>query len=407
MSNEVIPFIEFGKIAEFRNGLNFSKDSHGTGCRLIGVADFQNNFTPDYDSLEEVNPEGITKDDDYLKKGDVLFVRSNGNKTLVGRSLYIDQDVDALFSGFCIRARLVNDLIDPLFLAYYTRTNHFKSSISFVAGTNINNLNQDILSNVKLPLYPKGIQFSITNVLSSIDEKLQLNNRINVELEAMAKTLHDYWFVQFDFPDKDGKPYKSSGGKMRWNDELKREIPDGWDFVTIESLLAKESHKKKILSFDILSKGSIPVIDQSTDFIAGFTNDDDAIIKTNEPRIIFGDHTRILKLINFDFARGADGTQIILSNSNRMPQHLFFHTLSKIDLSNYGYARHFKFLKETQIILPTEDIAKKYETIAKCSYEKIKQGIFENQRLAQLRDWLLPMLMNGQVTVKGEEAGTA
>ena len=83
-------------------------------------------------------------------------------------------------------------------------------------------------------LLPKlEIQKKVASVLSALDSKIELNNRINAELEAMAKTLYDYWFVQFDFPDKNGKPYKTSGGKMVWNEELKREIPDGWSNATL------------------------------------------------------------------------------------------------------------------------------------------------------------------------------
>ncbi|EHP6286638.1 TPA: restriction endonuclease subunit S, partial [Escherichia coli] len=235
MSNAV-SFLKYGDVAEFRNGLNFSKDSHGKGCKFIGVADFKDNFTPQWKLLGEINPFGVAKREDYLEPGDIIFVRSNGNKALVGRSLYIDLNEKSLYSGFCIRARLKTDDFLPLFLAYYTRTNFFKSAITSVAGTNINNLNQDILGNIMIPHYSIGIQKSIVAVLTSIDEKIAINNRINAELEAMAKTLYDYWFVQFDFPDANGKPYKTSGGRMEYNATLKREIPAGWAVNTLSQI---------------------------------------------------------------------------------------------------------------------------------------------------------------------------
>lgn len=230
-------YIEFGEIAEFRNGLNFGKESHGKGCLLIGVADFKDRFTPKYESLEQINPNGIVKDDDYLKGGDILFVRSNGNKNLVGRSLFIDKKIEALYSGFCIRARLISKKITPIFCFYFTKTKSFKSFISTLGGTSIQNLNQGILSNVKLPLLPISEQNAITKILSDFDSKIELNNRINVELETMAKTLYDYWFVQFDFPNAKNKPYKKSSGKMIWNEELQKEIPIGWDVVKMEEWL--------------------------------------------------------------------------------------------------------------------------------------------------------------------------
>jgi type I restriction enzyme, S subunit len=243
-------------------------------------------------------------------------------------------------------------------------------------------------------------QKKIASVLSVLDSKIELNNRINSELESMAKTLYDYWFVQFDFPDKNGKPYKSSGGKMVWNDDLKREIPEGWGVDFIGNILERESSIIKIPTSQVLKEGIIPVIDQSQDFVAGYTNDTNSIIKTDKPRIIFGDHTRIVKLINFDFARGADGTQVMLSKSVRMPQHLFYHSILKIDLSNYGYARHFKFLKDNKIVLPSENTANFYDRTVESYYNTIRHNIFQNKKLAELRDWLLPMLMNGQVKVE-------
>lgn len=262
------------------------------------------------------------------------------------------------------------------------------------------NLNADYIKELEI-LLPDDIsvQQKIASVLSALDNKIELNNQINSELEKTAKTIYDYWFVQFDFPDENGRPYKSNGGKMVWNEELKREIPEGWESIKIGTILSKNNKKKKIPKSKIQLDGKIPIIDQSTEFIAGFTNDIDSIIESATPKIIFGDHTRILKFINFDFAQGADGTQLLFSKNNRMPQHLLYQALNQIDLSNYGYARHFKFLKEFNIVLPNENIAIRYDLIAKNFYDIIKVNIFQNLELSKLRDWLLPMLMNGQVKV--------
>ena len=171
--NRVLEYIPFGKIAEFRNGMNFGKESRGKGCPLVGVPDFMGRFYPDYDSLDEINSEGIVKDEDYLQRGDIVFVRSNGNKALVGRSLFIDKDIKALFSGFCIRARVTSAEFDKLFCAYYTKTATFKSQISSSSGTNINNLNQDILGHVKVPVFKRTEQKKIAAVLSDMDAEIQ------------------------------------------------------------------------------------------------------------------------------------------------------------------------------------------------------------------------------------------
>jgi type I restriction enzyme, S subunit len=261
-------------------------------------------------------------------------------------------------------------------------------------------LTQGVLNNISVKIYESSqTQQSITAILSALDKKIALNKQINARLEEMAKTLYDYWFVQFDFPDASGKPYKSSGGEMVFDETLKRKIPKGWKSVELQSCLAKIPNTAKILNKDIKYFGKYPVIDQSQDFICGFTDDEKSILNPQDAHIIFGDHTRIVKLVNFKYARGADGTQVILSNNERMPNYLFYQVINQIDLSSYGYARHFKFLKEFLIILPDKDISQKYNEIANTFFIKIRNNIKQNHQLTQLRDFLLPMLMNGQVSV--------
>ena len=164
---------------------------------------------------------------------------------------------------------------------------------------------------------------------------------INDYLEEMEKTIYDYWFVQFDFPDENGKPYKSSGGALLYNEVLKKEIPFGWTIDTLGNLLSKVPNSTKIPVTNFCDNGSIPVIDQSSNFIAGYTDDETSLLFNKTGYIVFGDHTRVVKYIRFPFARGADGTQVINSNNRCMPNELFYQVIKSIDLSNHGYARHF------------------------------------------------------------------
>jgi len=266
-------------------------------------------------------------------------------------------------------------------------------------GSNQPQITIPYISSRKISLPSLHSQQTISNVLSSLDKKIEINNRINIELETVAKLIYDFWFVQYEFPNEHGKPYKSSGGIMVYNQDLKKEIPQGWTSSYIGELLEKDLSKNKILKKNYQKKGIIPVIDQGLDFISGYTNDKSALIATDVPRIIFGDHTRVLKLINFDFARGADGTKSLLSKNKNVPQHFFYHSLLKIDLSNYGYSRHFKFLKKFQIVVPALEISREFEKMTNIIYSQIKKNLFENIELEKLRDWLLPMLMNGQITI--------
>ena len=289
--------------------------------------------------------------------------------------------------------------IDERFLYYLSISPEFrKQAISLMEGTSgRKRVNENALKISDFLIPDLEEQRKIANILSAIDDKIQINHQINQELEAMAKTLYDYWFVQFDFPDQNGKLYKSSGGKMVYHPELKREIPEGWGVESVGNLLDKVTKAEKIENNSIEFIGEIPVIDQSQKYIAGFTNNENGLIQPQNGHVIFGDHTRVVKYINFDYARGADGTQVLISKNENISNVLLYHMIEDFDLSNYGYARHFKFLKEKIVIVPNKEVSSKFETQANVIYEKIKNNIFEIQELTQLRDWLLPMLMNGQV----------
>jgi len=363
----------------------------------------------DLTGIARIKPEDAQRlHRNIVQAGDIVYSRRGD----VTQKALISEKEDGYFCGTgCLLLR-PGSKIDPAFLTYYLSTKTYQSWIVGQAvGATMPNLNTGILQRVSFCAPPLAEQQKIAKVLSTLDAKIALNNRINAELEGMAKLLYDYWFVQFEFPmtaaqaatlgrpDLEGHPYKGSGGKMVFNPTLKREIPDGWEDTVVEDILAKEPRTKKIPNSEIIPKGITPVIDQSKDFICGYTDDPDARIE-EIPKIVFGDHTRVMKFVNFTFARGADGTQVLTSNTKRVPQHLFYQMLASIDLSSYGYARHFKFLKQQKLVLPGERISQSFETFTATLFYQIKNNQKQNQELTELRDWLLPMLMNGQVSVE-------
>ncbi len=394
---------KFSELYDMNSGISSKPEQAGHGYPFVSFSTvFNNQFLPKIipDLMDTSERDRKTYS---IKKGDIFLTRTSETLDELGMSSVALEDIKyATYSVFSKRLRPKQlDVTYHKFMAFYLRSKLFRKTMNNNAIMTLRaSLNEQIFSYLDLLLPEYKEQKKIGDYLYLLNKKIELNNKINIELEAMAKLIYDYWFVQFDFPDANGKPYKSSGGKMIYNEELKREIPEGWGSDYIENLLAKESRTKKLPKALYKSEGAIPVIDQSTDFICGYTNDMDTAITADVPRIVFGDHTRIFKLVNFNFARGADGTQVLLSNNENVPQHFLYHSLLKIDLSNYGYARHFKFLKQTRIIIPNSDVSIKYEQITKKFYDKIKHNIFETIKLEELRDWLLPMLMNGQVTVK-------
>ena len=269
----------------------------------------------------------------------------------------------------------------------------------------------------------------IVNVLSTLDAKIDLNRRINAELEAMAKLLYDYWFVQFDFPisaaqatamgrpDLKGKPYRASGGKMVYNEKLKREIPEGWG-------------GGNILAVSRLGGGATPSKER-TDFWDGnipFFTPTDA--KAEPFCLDTEDHITELGLQNsatriyekgtvFITARGSVGKAMIISSSMAMnqscyalnpidgisPPFLYFHVLSLMDyLRTKSSGSIFKSIVTNDITFtpavgPPQEVVTRFSKVAVPVFEQILVNQKQTQHLTQLRDWLLPMLMNGQVTV--------
>jgi type I restriction enzyme S subunit len=271
---------------------------------------------------------------------------------------------------------------------------------SLDSGTGVPSMTFDSYYNLSVNLPCLPIQRKIAAVLSALDNKIALNRRINAKLEQMAKRLYDYWFVQFDFPNAEGKPYKSSGGAMVYNSVLKREIPVGWEISPISKILDKYPTTKKYSKAEFLKEGKFPIVDQdSSSFIAGYTNENDNTLK-RFPAVLFGDHSTCVKFLNFEFCRGADGTQILYSNDERISQYYLYHTVKELHIPNPGYSRHFKYLKELPIIIPLLELAKAFKNIVYPNYQKQTNCTNQIVKLTALRDKLLPLLMNGQVTVK-------
>ena len=383
-------------ISSLSNGINFDKSAYTSGVKLIGVSDFKDRVYPDYDSLQEVDPK-VVRSGDYLEKGDIVFVRSNGNKELVGRCMMIDRDIPVTFSGFCIKFRLNNkNRFEPIYFNYLFRSRQFRKSVAGTAvGANIQNLSQSRLGNSEVCIPDIETQKAIASIISRYDS-LILNYQQQIKLmEEAAQRLYKEWFVDLNFPG-----YEST--------KVVDSVPEGWERKKIGDLISKTQRTKQVPTNCYQSVGSIPIIDQSKNYIAGYTDDEECKVSVKIPYIVFGDHTRVLKFIPFSFAKGADGTQLIMTNDlKRMPQSLFYNSLKHVDLSNYSYARHFKYLKEEQILVPTELIADRFDSFASKWYKAIQQCRKEINILTEARDRLLPKLMSGEISVEAAQSVTS
>lgn len=218
------PTIRLGDIAQFSNGVNFDKSSYSSeGIRLIGVSNFADRLYPEFDDLSCIQPDAITEND-LLAEQDIIFVRSNGNKELVGRSMFVKTLPDrTTYSGFCIRARMKDTTkVYPLFYAYYFKSLLFRRSISGVSrGSNIQNLNQGILKSCNVPYPPLAEQRRIADILSAYDDLIE-NNRKQIKLlEEAAQRLYKEWFIDLHFPGYE-------------HTKIINGIPEGWkkEFLT-------------------------------------------------------------------------------------------------------------------------------------------------------------------------------
>ena len=185
--------VALGNLAEFRNGINYNKDNFGRGIKVINVKDFQDYSIASFEDLDEVNPSGVIKEKDLLKAGDIIFVRSNGNRELIGRSLFIkDIQESVTHSAFTIKLRFTSNGVLPRFYAYLFRSSLMRQTLSAHGnGTNISNLNQGILSNLQVPLPPLPTQHKIVSILSAYDDLIENNTRRIEILEEMARSLLD------------------------------------------------------------------------------------------------------------------------------------------------------------------------------------------------------------------------
>ena len=368
-----------------------------------------------------------------LIEGDIVFSRVGS----IDRNVYVDKNHEGwMFSGRCIRVRADKNKVNPRYLSYYFKQNSFKKMMMNLAvGATMPSLNTKIMNSIELDLLPRENQDKIANILSAIDDKIQINNQINQELEAMAKTLYDYWFVQFDFPDQNGNPYKSSGGKMIYNPELKREIPEGWGVTTFSSWISdnktgdwgkETSEGNYTLEVDCIRGADINGLsgngktDMPTRFILEknknkLLTDFDIVIEisggspTQSTGRIVGISENVLNrfdlpLICSNFCKAVSLKEqetfynFVYEWKNLYDNGVLFSWEGKT--SGIKNLLFDSFVTNYHIAQPPIDLMKQFFDYASSVDKKTQLLLKQNQELTQLRDWLLPMLMNGQVKVE-------
>ena len=364
------------------------------------------------------------------KIGDIIFSR-RGDITL---KALIRKGQEGFFCGTgCILVRPGTEISSEFLIYFLSTPSSVEWIMSKAVGATMPNINTKILSEYPLSFPRKDLQFKLAKVLSDLDSKIELNNRINTELESMAKLIYDYWFVQFDFPNENGKPYKSSGGKMVWSEELKREIPDGWNVETLSYWIEKDksgdwgkeskegNYTERVFCIRgadlnglngngevrsperfILEKNCHKILDphdliveisggspsQSTGRLAYITKD--TLDRFNAP-IICSNFCKAVTLKNqsylFNFA--------FEWNKAYKQGVLFGYEGKTSGIKNLLFE---SFVSSYYTAIPPSELAMKFYDFMTPLESRKQKNLLENKLLAELRDWLLPMLMNGQVT---------
>lgn len=298
-----------------------------------------------------------------------------------------------------------NDIEYIYYLLQYLDLGNQKS------GSGVPTMNRNHLHPIKIRAYrDKTYQQRTIKILSLIDKKIQINNQINQELEAMAKTLYDYWFVQFDFPDQNGKPYKSSGGKMVYHPELKREIPEGWGVEKLEKIAnITMGQSPKGTSYNEVGEGMLffqgstdfgwrfPVARQYTTEPSRIAEEDDILLSVRAP----------VGTLNIADTRCCIGRGLAAINSKVGANSYIFNVMQDFkklfDKMNSVGTTFGSITKDDlyslQLVYPPNELLMRFDQSVKSFDREIKNRSRQNQELSQLRDWLLPMLMNGQVKV--------
>lgn len=391
------------------------------GYRAISANNVKFDGLTKIDSINCLDEAGYKKwMKEEVRKGDLLLT----SEAPAGQVMLWMNDEKIVLSQRLFALRTKPDVYNK-YLKYYLQSNVGQFEINKnTSGSTVFGISAKMFDFIKVNLPDYDSQISIGDILYLIDSKIELNNRINAELQAMAKTLYDYWFVQFDFPDKNSKPYKSSGGKMVWNEELKREIPEGWEvkFLRTEIEIQRGiSYTSKEIKGD-----GIPMINLNSFNLDGTYKSEGVkkysgkfseknIVKSGDLLIAATDVTRNADIIGKailvpdyykeDLVFSMDIAKIIskhipssflmmLFNSNHYHNYIKWYASGTIvlHLNLDGVHRY-------QTELPPTILMNQYDDFYLPIANRIFMTAKENEKLTELRDWLLPMLMNGQVKV--------
>lgn len=355
-----------------------------------------------------------------IGKGMVAITKDSETRDDIGVATYIADNFENVVLGYhCALIAPNSAIVDGKYLNAFMHTcyiqKYFENNAS--GSGQRYTLSNDTIGNIPVLLPSIEEQHIIGKVLADIDRKIELNKQINDNLEAMAKQLYDYWFVQFDFPNEEGKPYKSSGGAMVWNEKLKREIPQGWHCGTLLDI-AEYTNGLACQKYRPTDNNKLPVIkikemhdglNADTEWVKADIPDD---VKVFDGDVLFS-WSASLEVMLWAYGNGGLNQHIFkVTSKNGYPRSFYFYQLihyvgvfkqmAEARKTTMGHITQDHLRQSTIALPPNVNIANKLEEKLCPIFDEIVKNNQEIMALTKQRDELLPLLMNGQASVNSD-----
>ena len=402
------------KIIDYRGKTpkKLGSDWVAKGYRALSAINVKDTGLTNVDAIRCIDAETYKKwMKEEVRRGDILLT----SEAPAGEVVVWDSDEKIVLSQrlFCLRA---NQRFDNRFIKYYLQSPTGKREVNRTrSGSTVAGISAEMFDQIQVVHPALDSQREIAAVLSALDAKIDLNRRINAELEALAKTIYDYWFVQFDFPDANGRPYKSSGGAMVWNDALKREIPAGWEVDPLGELVeeirggiapSSIGANTPYVGLEHIARKSI-VLDQWAPAASATSNK--TAFRAGD--ILFGKIRPYFHKVGLATMDGIASTDaIVLRPKNAALSGVavqivfsdrFVESATASSTGSKMPRADWSVLKRYSVALPVRPspLIVRYQSVFASVATQLANHVRQTRELTRLRDWLLPLLMNGQVRV--------
>ena len=409
---------KLGELLDVKRGASLAGEYYATSGDYIrltcGNFDYQNNSFKLNTSKDNIYYTGPVRKEFIMSKGDIITPLTEQAIGLLGSTAIIPEDNKYIQSQDVAKIICNEDLLHPMFAYYLISSETVKKQLSAAAQqTKIRHTSPDRIKDCVVWVPNLKEQKHIASILSSLDSKIKLNEQINQNLEALAKQLYDYWFVQFDFPNEEGKPYKSCDGAMVYNENLKRNIPQGWNdgiFADIANITMGQSPDGS--SYNETGEGEIfyqgrtdfgirfPSVRMYTTSPTRFAKQGDILMSVRAP-------VGAVNIANTDCCIGR-GLSAINSKIGSITYIYFVVHYLKVRFDNLNSAgTTFGSITKDDlfnlpVVIPPSEIVEQFEKVCNPIFDKQMEIGFEIESLTKQRDELLPLLMNGQVSLNSD-----